>query len=342
MFFKDRLVIEIGHHDIKILYANSVNVSKCDTLEVADGAVDNYKIVNTDIVYDVIDKYLIDNKINDSKVSYVIDGSDISVRFMEVPVMNHKSIMELVKWELNEYLPDLGSNSYFDYEITQKIKSEDKKVYKLFVVAVEKERIENLLGLSKRLGLKLVSIDIASNCIARVFKNVHHIDNKISEFGIITIGKYSSSFIIIDKGKPFIERKVSFDIEKVIMEISQKKAMDEDSSQNYLEHVYDFNDITKDSELHSKISVHFENVFLNYERAIQFYSSGKVKKKLDKIFILTDGVNLNGFDKYVEKYFSTDTQIINSSHSLMINTKFPKGNDFKQYINCLGTLLRKE
>lgn len=342
MFFKNRLVIEIGNNDIKILYANSVNVSKCDTLEVLGGGVENYKIVNTDIVYDVIDKYLIDNKINDSKVSYVIDGADISVRFMEVPVMNHKSIMELVKWELNEYLPDLGSNSYFDYEITEKLKTENKKVYKLFVVAVEKERIKRLLELNRRLGLKLVSIDIASNCIARVFRNVHHIDNKLSEFGIITIGKNSSSFIIIDRGKPFIERKVPFNISDIIMEISSKKSIDEDSALNYLQNVYDFNDINQDNELHSKISAHLENIFLNYERAIQFYSNGKVKKKLDKIFILTDGINTNGLDKYIENYFSTDTQIINSEHSLMINTKFPKGEDFRQYINCLGTLLRKE
>lgn len=342
MFLKNRLVIDIGIRDIKILYGNSVNVSKCDTLKIPDGCIEDYKIINMDAIYDLIDKYLIEKKINATQVSFVIDGTDISVRFMEVPVMNNKSIMQHLEWELNEYLPDLGSNSYFDYEIIEKIKNQEKKSYKLFVVAVPKEKIERIIELTKRLDLKLGSIDMASNCIARVFRNVSKIDSKISEFGIMAIGKHSSSFIIIESGKPFIERKVPFDISNILMEINKKKAMDEDSAQNYLEHVYDFNYAKQEDELHDRISVHFNNVFLTYERVIQFYTNGKIKKDLDKIFILTDGMNFNGIDKYVEKYFSTSTEIINSEHMLMIKTKFPQDRDFREYINALGILLRKE
>ena len=342
MFFKNRLIIEIRNHNIKILYANSFNVTNCDTLKIPDGSIENYKILNMDVIYDLIDKYLIENKINATQVSFVLDGPDISVRFMEVPVMSNKSIMEYIEWDLNEFLPELGSNSYFDFEIIQKIKTEEKKVYKLFVVAVAKERIERLLELSKRLDLKLRCIDMASNCMARVFKNVYKIDKKISDFGIITIGKHTSSFIIIDSGKPFIERKVPFNISNVLTEITKDKEMDEVSALNYLQNVYDFEDVNQDEQLHNKVSSHFENVFLTYERVIQFYTNGKIKKSLDKIFILTDGMEFNNIDKYVEKYFSTDTEIINSVHRLMINTKFPSGSNFTQYINCLGILLRKE
>jgi len=342
MFFKDRLVIEIGNHNIKIVCANSYNVSNCDILKIPDGSIEDYKILNMDVIYEIIDQYLIDNKINATQVSFVLDGPDISVRFMEVPVMSNKSIMEYIEWDLNEFLPDLGSNSYFDFEIIKKIKTEEKKVYKLFVVAVAKERIERLLELSKRLDLKLRCIDMASNCMARVFKNVYKIDNKINDFGIITIDKHSSSFIIIDSGKPFIERKVPFDISNVLIEINKSKAMDEVAAQNYLENVYDFTSAKNEEELHSRISSHFENVFLTYERVIQFYTNGKIKKSLDKIFIITNGMDFKSVDKYAENYFSTDTEIIDSPRRLMINTKFPHSSDFREYINCLGILLRKE
>ena len=342
MFIKNRLVVEIRNHNIKILYANSFSVLECDTLKIPDGSIVDYKILNMDIIFELIDKYLIENKINATKISFVIDGPDISVRFMEVPVMSNKSIMEYIEWDLNEYLPELGSNSFFDFEIIEKIKTEDKKVYKLFVVAVAKERIERLLELAKKLDLKLGCIDMASNCIARVFKNVHKIDKKIGEFGILTIGKHSSSFILIDSGKPFIERKVPFDIKNVLSEITKIKAISEEAAQNYLEHSYDFKDAKQEDELNSKIAAHFDNVFFTYERVIQFYTNGKIKKSLDKIFILTDGMTLNNIDKYVENYFSTDTQMINSQLSLMINTKFPNGCDFSEYINCLGILLRRE
>lgn len=342
MFIKNRLIIEIRNHNIKIVYANSFNVLNCTTLKIPDGTIQDYKITNMDVIYDLIDEYLDKEKINASQVSFVLDGPDISVRFMEVPVMSNKSIMEYIEWDLNEFLPDLGSNSYFDFEIINIIKTEEKKVYKLFVVAVSKERIERLLELSKKLDLKLRCIDMASNCLARVFKNVYKIDKKISDFGIITIGKHSSDFIIIDSGKPFIERKVPFNISNVLTEISKIKEIDEDASLNYLEQTYDFTDISKEEELHNKISSHFDNVFLTYERVIQFYTNGKIKKSLDKIFIISDGISLNNIDQYVEKYFSTETENISSLHRLMINTKFPKGSDFKDYINCLGILLRKE
>jgi type IV pilus assembly protein PilM len=214
---------------------------------------------------------------------FSISGSDIVIRQTEIPVMDEENIRDTVTWEMNQYLPQEGQDHYIDFEILEKNAGSEQKTYKVLVVAAPKEKIESYLELSQRLNLKLRAIDVSANCVARIFKTkVNNISNE--SLGVINIGSKNSNIILVENGKLFMEREVPFGTENVIREISRRLDMSQEEAEHYLYNIFSFKNINEEDEIQKRIQTLFDNVFSTFQKVIQFYSNGKVKKNLDGIY----------------------------------------------------------
>lgn len=330
MLKKNRVSIEIGEKDIRILVGNKDEVAFYGSITTPEGAVEGDKLLNVEAVASAINTFINSNKIKEKRLSFVIESRDIVTRNMEAPIMEEEGIKKAVEWETAQYLPSAEDNYYIDFEITDKIVNENKKVYKIFIAAVPKTRIDSYVELSKALNMELVSIDISSNCIARVFKGIYNKGNNES-IGIIDINDSSSSMIILDKGKLFIERAVPFGMNNIYKLINRQELED-----------FNLLNLRQANDNDQKIQTMFENVFSSFDRIIQFYTSGKTQKKLDRIFIIGKGASLQSLEEYVENRFGTSAGIIKRRVDINLKVKINKQFDFSLYIKALGVLLRKE
>ncbi|WP_010239280.1 type IV pilus assembly protein PilM [Clostridium arbusti] len=342
MFSKDIMAVNIGDSIIKIIVGNKSNIRLCEIIKTPEESIVNGKIVNLEAVSTTLRKFINKNNINVKRVSFAINGQDIVIRQIETPIMKDKEIKKSVDWEMNQYLREDGANHYIDFEKVDTLVSEDKKVYKLLVAAAPRDKIDQLVELSNLLNMKLVSIDVLSNCIVRAFRNFGITSREMESIAVIDIGYENTSIIVLEKGKFFIERVVPFGLNNIAKEIYRKNGIDIEASFDYIENKYDINNLNYKDETEKRIETLLENVYSTFAKVIQFYTGNNTKKSIDEIFVIGSGCKLKGMDKFTNNYFSIETYIADSPEIIKLNTKFPKEIDFKSFVSTLGLLLRKE
>lgn len=342
MFSKESLAVDIGSSYIKILLGDKQKVKLSGIIKTPDKSIVDDNIIDLDAVKEAIKGFIKENNIKANEVSYAVHGQDIVVRHIEVPVMDDKGIRNSVEWEICQYLPENGVNYYTDYEILDKINTKEKKAYNILVVAAPKGKIDRYIELSKGLGCKVKSIDIGSNCVSRVFKQIANGSAESESIGVIDIGYKNSNIIILDKGRLFIEREIPFGIKTAIFEITRKLGIDEEEAYGYLFQKFDLLRISQENEIEKSLQSLFDNALTSFENVIQFYTTGKTKKKLDKIFLIGGGCNIPGITNYFTDFMNSPTYSTDSASKIPLKTKLPVGFDYKVYVNTLGLLLRKE
>jgi type IV pilus assembly protein PilM len=341
MLEKNMINIEIGISDIKILIGNKKIISNFRIIDTPKEAFIDDKIINVNMIAMSISEFLKKNNIKTKNVSFAIKGQDIVVRHIEIPIMDHDGIWEAVQWEVAQYLPEGGENYYSDYEIEEKINTKEKKVYKLMIVSVPKEKIDKYVELVDIMKLRLTAIDIVSNNICRVFRKVFNNKEQLDSIGVINLGLNSSSITILKNGRLFIEREVPFGIMNAATVFNDNIEMNKKNG--VVEFLRDYNlDRKSENIIASNIDSLFNDMFLIFDRVIQFFSTGRAQKSLDMIYIIGEGAEIKGISNYVGNYFATKCEIINLPKQVLIDTEFPGECKFGCYINTLGLMLRKE
>jgi type IV pilus assembly protein PilM len=341
MFSRSLITVEIGARDIKILVGNKNVVKYFGTIKTPSGAFAEDKIINVKAIAKVLSAFLKEKGIKSKDISFAVQGQDVIIRHMETPIMDNQGIWDTLQWEVSQFLPDGGQDYYSDYEITDKIITKEKRVYKVLSVSVPKDKIDRYIKLAQKLQFKLVAIDIAPNNVSRVFRNVHKRRKEVKSIGVIYIGNDSSNFTILDHGKLFIEREVPFGIDNCAREISNEDNLSSEVLSAQFISEFSF-DKVNENETFERIGSRFDTMFSAFQSIIQFYATGMANKTLDLIYVIGEGANIKDIDEYISSFFDTPAEVINSSFEIGMNIKLPMDCDIKRYVNTLGLLLRKE
>ncbi len=342
MYTGQKLAVDIGNNSIKMLFGKNKKIFHAVSIKTPDKSFEDNIISDGEKIYSAINNHIVDNKLKVSSISFCIHGQDVVIRHIEIPIMDKRKLKEAVEWETNQYLPEGGVNYYIDYEIIDRINTNEKKVYKLLVVAILKEKVEQYVKLSEKLELKLKAIDISANCTARVFSNRGVVKKNIKSIGIIDFGSKFSSITIMSNGKLLMEREIPFGIDNIIKEVSKGQQISMEDAARYFIGKFDFDKMDLESELDKRIQELFQNVISTFQRVIEFYSAGKVEKNLDEIFLIGGGSEIKGIQNYFRGYLSSPVNLAVNPEGLGRKLYYPGDAGFCLYINTLGLLLRKE
>jgi type IV pilus assembly protein PilM len=342
MFEKDKIAIDLGATNIKIMVGNKKLVKYFEIIKTPEDSIQDDKIVSLEGIKNSLQLYLNKNNIKTKDVAFSIHGQDVVSRHTEVPIMDEAGIKTSLDWEMNQYLPKDAGEYIIDYEIIEKIETAEKKALKLLVAAVPKEKINRIVKLTEMLNLQLAAIDITSNCACRVFKGISKKDLSKDSIGVIDIGSNNTNIIILDKGKLFIEREIPFGVNNMLKEIIKKENIEHNSAFSYLEENISFVGNEEGSELEKRIISLFDNVLSSLEKIVTFFTIGKVKNNLDGIYLIGVGSSIQGLKEHVSGYFNCPVFILDNAESVGVKTSISKECDIKNYVGTLGLLLRKE
>ena len=336
------LAVDIGSSYIKIICGNGKKVKFCGLVKTPEGSVKDGSINDITKVKETIENFLAQNNIKATEVSYTISGQDMVIRHTEIPIMEKNNIEKTIEWEMGQYLPENGLNYYISYEIIEKINTKEKKTCKVLAAAAPKAKIDKYVELTEALRLKLKAIDVNANCISRVFSHNSRSQKEKENIAIIDIGYKSSSITVLDRGKLFIEKEISFGIEDAVNVISKKLSFNHEEAYSYLFESMNISSIDQGNDAQLGVQILFEDAFSTFEKVIQFYSSENLQQKIDKIYITGGGSELIGIDAYVNSYMNLPVLMINQSLLNSIGIKIPDNCDVNIYINTIGLMLRKE
>lgn len=321
-----KLAIQITDTSINILIGNKNKIYETHTIKLENGDCKDGNVRNKEKIIRLLSNYLEVNARDVKKVSFVLKGTDIITRYIEVPILKDDALREAVSYEFKQFIPDI-EDYYTNFEIVEKINTQDKKAYKILLVASTKEKIDPIVEISEEVEKELETIDILSNTLARVLKNSDHLTSEEST-GIFYFGADSSTLSIIDNSILKFERNLPFGVKDIFNEVYDEIAA------TTLE-AKELSDIFKNN---SRIMMSFENLLASVSNTIRYYNSEKSNKPVTNFIIISSDAFMVNMEKYLEKYFELPCVLVKEPLDLGIKLKFES--DFPKYMPSYGLLLR--
>ena len=198
------LSIEFGSN-IKIIEGcrkkNKVVITKAVTLNVA---ADIYHggIINIDLMADAIKGALSENKIRTKKAIFIVNSESVIIRKIKLPLLKKKSeTLSMITLELEQLIPaDLNQ-----YKIIYKVIDTYDEINALYsVYCLPLNIFMQYIKLAEILRLKLIKLDIPSNCLNAIYEQGLKINNsglsKEDVFAFVGIDFQKITFCTINRG----------------------------------------------------------------------------------------------------------------------------------------------
>ncbi|WP_195952522.1 pilus assembly protein PilM [Clostridium saudiense] len=321
-----KLSIQITDTSINILIGNKNKIYETHTIELENGDCKDGNVRDKDSIVKLLNDYLDVNGRDVKNVSFVLRGSDIITRYIEVPILKNDALIEAVNFEFKQFIPDID-DYYMNYEIVEKINTKEKKAYKILLVAATKEKINPIIEIAEEIGKELEVIDILSNSLARVLKSSDHIASEEST-GIFYFGADSSTLGIIEGNVLKFERNLPFGIKNIFNEVYEEAAVTALDSKQVI-NVFENNE---------QLMMNFENLLASVNNTVRYYNSEKNNKPVTNFIIICADMIMTNMEKYLEKYFEVPCILVKDPSDLGLKLKFK--DNFPKYISSYGLLLR--
>ena len=321
-----KLSIQITDTSINILIGNKNKIYETHTIELENGDCKDGNVRDKDSIVKLLNDYLDVNGRDVKNVSFVLRGSDIITRYIEVPILKNDALIEAVNFEFKQFIPDID-DYYMNYEIVEKINTKEKKAYKILLVAATKEKINPIIEIAEEIGKELEVIDILSNSLARVLKSSDNIASEEST-GIFYFGADSSTLGIIEGNVLKFERNLPFGIKNIFNEVYEKAAVTALDSKQVI-NVFENNE---------QLMMNFENLLASVNNTVRYYNSEKNNKPVTNFIIICADMIMTNMEKYLEKYFELPCILVKDPSDLGLKLKFK--DNFPKYISSYGLLLR--
>lgn len=321
-----KLSIQITDTSINILIGNKNKIYETHTIELENGDCKDGNVRDKDSIVKLLNDYLYVNGRDVKNVSFVLRGSDIITRYIEVPILKNDALIEAVNFEFKQFIPDIDAY-YMNYEIVEKINTKEKKAYKILLVAATKEKINPIIEIAEEIGKELEVIDILSNSLARVLKSSDHIASEEST-GIFYFGADSSTLGIIEGNVLKFERNLPFGIKNIFNEVYEEAAVT----------ALDSKQVTNVFENNEQLMMNFENLLASVNNTVRYYNSEKNNKPVTNFIIICADMIMTNMEKYLEKYFELPCILVKDPSDLGLKLKFK--DNFPKYISSYGLLLR--
>ena len=335
MFEKDIIAIDMNEEKISILIGNKYKISDGITIDMPKGAYVDDEIINAEKIEEVISPFIKKVKGKVKEAAFCVRGQSLITRHLVLPYMKEEPMRDSIEFELKQFIGERIDEYYFDYEIVHYDKNQNSGNADVLLVAVEKDKVDKLMKLASNLKITVKAIDIYANTTARIFKHLKtSFIKRVKSSGVITIDGHSNSMIIMEWGRLSLEKYQGYGMYKA----SEDGITNQDSYNKFLQSI----DLTEVREEEEKYDRFFQSLISQYNALIQFYTSGKVKKNLDKIYVAGSARNVRGINQYLEVNFGTKFGELPSFKDFKFNVKAPKKIELEEYMNSYGLLLRRE
>lgn len=321
---------------IDILVGNKKRIKLYDSIPIEEGICIEGSIKDEERLSKILLTYFLENDIEEDEISFVVFGSDVVTRYLQLPNMKGKNLREAVEFEVKELIQN-GEDYYIDYEIIGKEKGTRNPKLDVLVAACIKSKIDDYVSLSKALGKKLNVIDVLTNTINKVLLN-SNLDYKNKTIALFYLGYSFSIVSIVDDGIMRMERNIPFGFKNIIREY-KKNYLDFDAVKNRDTYSNSISLLGSFEELPAIKDI-VDNLLSIVSRTIKFYDSNRDRNNVGEIIILNSLELNNSTKKYIRNYFEIKSRVIDDveKSGLDINNIDKR---FGRFLPLYGLFLRR-
>lgn len=311
MFGKKILSLDIGNKNIKILQSNITNKSftleNAITIDTPKNSIDDGNIMNSEYLSSYIKENLHKEGIKAKYGIITLDYSNIISREIILPFAKKDELEEMVKYEIEQFLPITMSDYVLDYRKREVFEDKDNtKKIRLLVVAIPKKTVKGYMDLLKTLDLQPLALDLNSNAISKLISkgiklNGKYIDKK-DTISLLDIGYKNTNINLISNGMNMFNRIIT----------TGTSDLSEDNVSGYLRSI---------------------------EKIFTYYKNLNRENKIEKIYLYGGGAGLKDIDKQIETYFNIPVEKLKNISPLKTSKAMKDTNEIN-YFNNIGSIIR--
>ncbi|MDW5300397.1 MAG: pilus assembly protein PilM [Sedimentibacter sp.] len=309
------LSIEIDNFSIKIIECikkgEILSISSCTSINIPSGVADG-KIIDMDLIVNLINESLTTNIIKTKKAVLVINSDTVITRKIKLPLLKKKSeTISMIRLELEQLVSaDLSLYAVVyktaDISVDDGIKNAIYVIYCLPIILFNQYK-----ELARRLKLKLISIDVSYNCLNKIYDHGLSVNNNVIKSGgifvFVNLGLNTISFCVVKNGITNFSRISYIEFEKDFIERVAETPL------NYS------NSICVSAELmHGWLD--------EISKYIRYYYSLDNVNYIDKIYIYGAYSQAEGFQEYLSVNLNCDVEIINKLSNVKLYGDYINGN----------------
>ncbi len=345
--------LDIGNQNIHIIQGkyskNSLAVRDAVECPIPEGVFKDGRIEDFEALRQIIRRSLSSNKIKGKNAVITTQSTSVITRDILLPVVERKQLDNMVKYEIEQYLPIVASEYVVEYSVTGEVIEDGISKYRVQVAAMPKNMVENFASLLSECGLKTVALDLHSNAVAKLFSKTVSINGEVFDsnktIAFVDLGHHSITIHILHNGRLAFSRIINLGSKEIDNEIAlsfnlsledseKKKIKEADLNPNgFNEHLADHcNDIIR-----SKVDIWLSEI----QKMFQYYISRTTGNRIDGIYLLGGASGLKGLSKYMEQALNLKTQTIDNIDIVKLGKMIGEFNP-RYYINAMGGLIRYE
>lgn len=310
------LAIDIGTHRIKFavgqLSGGNLKVSTLVEVDTPPGGIVNGMVADEAMLKSIILDTIHAHKIRVKNVTVCIDNPEIVKREMVVPKVDTADQLELITYEIGQYLPIDVSTYVVQYKALETIVENDTEKLKILMVAVPRDMAKKLHDLVEECGLRPMFLDLHTNAMEKLIA----VNANVSEqaVAIIDFGHAQIDVALFEGG------------------------------------VYRFNRLIKrgmaalDGEMMSTlddVSVDYLNTSIEeIEKIFKYYATRGMNNAIDAVYLCGGGAQVQGMRAYMDERLGAPVKDFDALKGFDLPPAI-RPEDLGVYVYALGALIRR-
>jgi len=349
------LSIDIGSHSIKMAVGQStgdkLKLTAVGKEVLPENVYENGAILDPLTLKTIIQKMLKDYHIKQKDTVLTFESSDIIKRDLVVNRVDPADQLELITFEVGQYLPIDVDAYVIQYKVIESFEDEGVQKLKVLLGAMPKDVVKNLYELLLDAGLNPLYMDTHSNALekfieinfesVRLNKTLAFIDfgNEVMDISIFEKGIFRFNRLIHMGARDFDKILMShLNIQKEEAESRKKKtsvtAIQKAGTQktSYEEEVVET--VLKET------SQFFEDCTDEIDKVFKYHTSRSADNKIDQIYLYGGGAQFKEIAQYFKERFDIPTEVLNTVQGVDLALKGPM-EEVPVFVHTIGALIRK-
>lgn len=230
------------------------------------------------------------------RVNILACGQDVVYRYIQLPIMRKKELIEVIRLEWDKYLPMKQDEIVWDLEVLGVIEDPLKgKQISVLLVVVKKDFISQREDILKKAGLSLEAIDSGVTSLVNAFNFFNSRQPKDSLVALLDIGDSAASLVILKNGIPRFSREILFGGRDITYLLVQKKRIDFLKAQE-LKHSFDGQDQDIGALIKSGITNLTNEIRMSFE-----YLKREMDQEISMLYLSGGVARLSGIKEFLEQ-----------------------------------------
>jgi len=306
---KDLIGLDIGTDSLKIaqLKKNSkgYGLVKAGLKPLPQGAIAEDKIIDKQSIIQAIKQLLKEQKITTKDVATSISGRSVIVKRIKLPQMTAEELAESITYEAEQYIPFDINDVNLDFQIMNNARQKEEGQMDVLLVAVKKERIQDIVSIITEAGLIPSVVDIDVFALENQYE-LNYLKDMSNYIVLLDIGADTMNMNILWEGQTIFTRDASLGGNNYSKILQSKLGLDFTQIEK-IKSGETFEGISEEQIIPLRKSF-YEEIFSEIQRSFDYFRATADDTPLSKILLSGGTSKINAIDQVLAQHFEMEVE----------------------------------